>query len=439
MKSMSLPVSAASAAARMPGAPASGDTSLARREVDQTLRLAQDEVEREIASLRLVIITVIAIVVTGITTLGRLQGSWVFFVLTWIFMGVSVVLLFAARRFGSAAWLQVLIILFDLLAPSTIFYLGLLDDLRRREFEPFAVTNFAASLFVVQIISLLRNSGTAGLLGAGGAAIAFTWVVVRTSGFHVLLITTVVLLLSCGYVSWSASRRARHNLERFARLQLLKRYLPSLAVDRVLGERMDEALSLGGQQLLVTLLATDLRGFTTMSESLQPAQVVEQLNAYHAAMLEEVRRHGGILDKFIGDGMLAVFGVHMVRGALASTPDAGAEAAVSCARDLLRALEALNATRAASGLPPLRMGVGLHTGSVIAGNIGVPGHRIEFTVIGDAVNTAARLEGLTKEAGTPVLVSGETVRRLREPSSLVSRPAVTLRGKSQPLEIFALD
>jgi hypothetical protein len=98
-----------------------GDTSLARQEVDQTLRLPQDEVEREIASLRLIIVTVM-------------------------------------------------------------------------------------------------NSGTAGLLEAGGAAIAFAWVVARTSGFHLLLITTVVLLLSCGYVSWSASKRARRNLERFARL-----------------------------------------------------------------------------------------------------------------------------------------------------------------------------------------------------------------------------
>jgi adenylate cyclase len=438
---MPLPVNTASGAEPPPlarGNLDSRDTSLARQEVDQTLRLAQDEVERDIAFFRLVIVSVVAVVVPVITFVRSSEGNWIYAALTWGLMGISVALLFAARRFGSAAWLRGLTTLFDLLAPSTIFYLGLREALHRNEFEPFSITNFAASLFTIQIVSLLRNSGAVALLGAVSAAIAFICVVALTSGFHLLLVTTVVLLLACGYVSWSASRRARHNLERFARLQLLKQYLPSIAVDRVLGERMDEALSLGGQQVLATLMATDLRGFTAMSETLQPAQVVEQLNAYHATMLEEVRRHGGVLDKFIGDGMLAVFGVHLAQGALSSAPDAGAEAAVSCARAMLRALDALNATRAGSGLPPLRMGVGLHTGPVIAGNIGVPGHRIEFTVIGDAVNTAARLEGLTKEAGTPVLVSGETVRRLPAPSGLLPRPAVTLRGKSQPLEIFTL-
>lgn len=259
-----------------------------------------------------------------------------------------------------------------------------------------------------------------------------------TFGLHPFLIFAVLLLIFCGIASASMARRVRRNLERFARLQLLKRYLPSIAVDQVLDEQMDEALSVGGQQVTVTLMSTDLRGFTAMSEELQPEQVVEQLNAYHAMMLEEVRRHGGILDKFIGDGMLAVFGMSRMERTLTSAPDAGAQAAVSCARAMLQALERLNAARAGQGLLPLRIGVGLHTGPVIAGNIGVPGHRIEFTVIGDAVNTAARLEGLTKEAGSPVLISGETVRRMAEPAGLVPRPAVTLRGKAQPLEIFML-
>jgi adenylate cyclase len=148
-------------------------------------------------------------------------------------------------------------------------------------------------------------------------------------------------------------------------------------------------------------------------------------------MLEQIDRFGGSLDKFIGDGSLVVFGLS------GGAEDVGAQAAVDCAQAMLDALEGLNAQRAESGLPPLRMGLGLHTGTVVAGNIGAPGRRLEFTVIGDAVNTAARLEGATKALGRPLVISQTTVARLRDPAGLTELPPVQLRGREEALRVFA--
>ena len=118
--------------------------------------------------------------------------------------------------------------------------------------------------------------------------------------------------------------------------------------------------------------------------------------------------------------------------------DHGATAAVACARGMLKALEAVNAGRASQKLQPLAMGIGIHTGSVVAGNIGA-GQRLEFTVIGDAVNTASRLEGLTKEAQCPGVVSAETAALLASTHGLRALPPMHAKGKSQALALFALD
>ncbi|MDD2717179.1 MAG: adenylate/guanylate cyclase domain-containing protein, partial [Candidatus Wallbacteria bacterium] len=236
-----------------------------------------------------------------------------------------------------------------------------------------------------------------------------------------------------GIVGLAAANRARRNLVTLARLQMLRQYVHEGAVERVLDENVDQALAVGGRSVAVTILSSDLRGFTAMSSGMAPETVVAQLNEFHGAMLEQVKLHGGILDKFIGDGMLAVFGLSRSD----AIPSAAASAAISCARGMITALEELNRKRSARGETPLAIGIGIHSGQVVAGAIGAPGHRLEFTVLGDTVNTASRLESATKQLKSPIAVSGDTAF-LAGISNLRPLGKVELRGKPEPIEVFTV-
>lgn len=295
------------------------------------------------------------------------------------------------------------------------------------------------SVLMVVLIDSLRASRVTALYASIAGAIAFQ---VSFSSMHdwwnagwrigVLIVTALILL--GGVISYIAAGESRRFLERYARYELLKRWLPAEAVRRVLVD--DRPLALGGRKLPLTIVATDLRGFTSMSEGLTPEELLEQLNGYHGVMLECVEKNGGMLDKFIGDGALAVFGV---RSDESQASDDGAAPAVACARDMLTALVALNESRASRKLPPLAMGIGIHTGEVVLGNIGAPGRRLELTVIGDAANTASRLESATKELGVPLVVSEATVKRLDGANGAFRALGnVAVRGRKEPVTVMTL-
>jgi class 3 adenylate cyclase len=183
--------------------------------------------------------------------------------------------------------------------------------------------------------------------------------------------------------------RARH---------ALGSYVSSEVADEVL---QSDTLRLGGVRQRVAILFTDLRGFTSASETRAPEQIVAELNEYFERMVRVIRDEGGVVDKYIGDSIMAVFG--------APRPlHDDALRALRAAAGLMKALETLNVERAARGLAPLAHGVGVHVGEVVAGNIGTA-ERAQFTVIGDAVNVAARLESATKDHGVAVLASRETL------------------------------
>lgn len=202
------------------------------------------------------------------------------------------------------------------------------------------------------------------------------------------------------------------------------KYIAKQAAEKLLKGPLD----LGGESKNVTILFSDIRGFTSIAETMTPEQVVSFLNAYFSEMVDAVMEQGGMLDKFIGDGLMAVF------GSFGDEPD-HARRAVSAGLRMKALLAKINGDRAVHGRAPFDIGIGIHTGDVVVGNIGSK-QRLEFTHIGDGVNTASRVQALNKEYHTTMLITGVTYEALGGGFNVRAVGEVTLRGKAKPLPIY---
>jgi len=201
----------------------------------------------------------------------------------------------------------------------------------------------------------------------------------------------------------------------------------------IAAQLMRDGATLGGEEREVTILFADLRGFTSLSENLPPRELIELLNDYLERMSSEIERHGGVIDKFIGDAIMAVFGAPLKQ-------EGDADHALQSALAMERALAKLNVELEAAGRPKLSIGIGINTARVIAGNIGSH-RRLNYSVIGDGVNVAARLEALTRtpDYHTNILVSAATLKAAQGKYATLDLGRVTVKGRQEPVAIFSLE
>jgi adenylate cyclase len=222
--------------------------------------------------------------------------------------------------------------------------------------------------------------------------------------------------------SFNAMTRGLQERERLR--ATFSRYVSDEIASRVLQESSDDALK--GELVEVTVLFMDLRGFTTLSERCTPREVVDILNAYFDVVVRVIGKHQGVINKFMGDAVMAFFGVPK------AIPDPE-KRAIAAALEIRQALLDLNARRAEAGQETAVFGIGINTGQAIAGNVG-GADRLEYTVIGDAVNVASRLQ--TQAAGNEVVASGSTVARVGQAFKLESRGDVKVKGREEAVPMY---
>ena len=272
------------------------------------------------------------------------------------------------------------------------------------------------------------------LLAISGAYLGVSRILYDTRGLLIMVVPTLSAFLASGLFGLGFE----YTLERLEKLRTrrtLERYVSKNLVKEILDNPGGYYNSMLGSRKPVTVLFSDLVGFTNLSEKADPAALVAQLNRYLSSMVPMVFDNGGTLDKFIGDAIMAVWGNVSSQGAAED-----AKAAVRAALGMRREMPKLNAAWRAEGMQPLAFGIGINHGEAIVGNIGSyePHERLDPTVIGDAVNLASRLEALTRVYAVDILVGQSAAELVRDDFHFRSVARVQVKGKSEPVEVFTL-
>lgn len=323
---------------------------------------------------------------------------------------------------------------FSEVTPGFLAHATAIDNLLRGEgIRPAAPWVLVLAVLVMAALGsalLLRASlgwdvAVALVVAAGYVALCF-FAFARWS--YWLPLVAPLAAFSFAFVSTGAVRYATTGRELRRTRGTLDRYISPQLVHYVL-EHLDQ-INLGGERRELTIFFSDVRNFTTMTEKSDPAELIALLNEYLEAMTEIVFEHDGIVDKFIGDGILAYWG--------AFTPGKNhAELAARAALRMLARVEELNVAWQRQGRQTIAIGIGLNTGEVVFGNVG-SGKKVEFTVIGDAVNLAARLESLNKEFGTSIIISEHTLERIRDIAQARALGGVKVKGKTVETQVYEL-
>ena len=262
----------------------------------------------------------------------------------------------------------------------------------------------------------------------------FAIVFLSTATYGVYTIQNGVLLdvtwaLISQFITGSVAFYVRFREQYKLRQQIKKQfehYLDPRQVKQL--QKNPSLLKLGGEKRYATFLFTDVRGFTSMSETLEPEDVTYIMNKALTAQQSAVQKNGGMVDKYIGDAMMAIFNAPIDQ-------DFHENKAIDCAVDIQRNMESLNIELMDRGIPAVAIGIGINTGYAVIGNMGSES-RFDYTAIGDAVNIGARLESGTKEAGVDVLIGYNTA--IKSDYELTLLEPLQVKGKEKPLDVYTL-
>jgi class 3 adenylate cyclase len=224
--------------------------------------------------------------------------------------------------------------------------------------------------------------------------------------------------------------RIAASLEKKSLRDQQRKLLHTFATEGVAEELMRDGFTLGGRDMDVTIMFADIRSFTTFAEQHEAAEVIELLNDYFAAMFVPISKHGGVVNQIIGDGLMALFGVMQSRG----DP---CRQAVSAAIEMIQLLGDFNEKRVRNDKAPIKVGIGIASGKVMAGYAGTQ-HRATYTCVGDPVNLAARIEEYTKAAGKTVLIDKSTFEGLNGGFAVEDLGEIRFRGKNQSVNIYSV-
>lgn len=247
--------------------------------------------------------------------------------------------------------------------------------------------------------------------------------------FHIILLVFIMSVLLIGAMSVLISSRIRAVVFRSLKQDTLERFLPESIVREILMNKTEKSLESGKRTL--SILFADLMGFTAFSENKSPEEVMQYLNLVLGKMIDQVFAHKGVLDKIIGDGIMAIFGTQ-------GTPETSVMDAVQAGLSMKKTVDQWNSERRAEGLEALDISIGIHTGDVIIGTLGTR-KRMDFTAIGDTVNTASRLESLTRTVGKSFLLSENTASLLDPQIPTREIGSYPLKGKKEKIKVFSVE
>lgn len=292
--------------------------------------------------------------------------------------------------------------------------------------KPWGIALIAAFAALAALL-FDRLKSRAALLAYGGAVVAYVLAFIGVSeGLHLYMpIVYPLLALTLAYLYSIVSHYIAERRERSRVTGMFGRFVPKAVVDHLLSS--GEEVRLGGQRMDISVMFVDIRGFTTLSEKLEPEQVIQFLNEYLDVCTKAVFQFNGTLDKFIGDGVMAIFGAPVAM-------DNHAEAAVRAALEMKRQTAAMEARLMERLGFTVRFGIGIHCGPAIVGNIGSEALRLDYTAIGDTVNLAARLESNAKPG--QILISKALRERIGEAFETTDIGDIKVKGKELPVTVY---